>query len=215
MSGWASDERVWEQLITELPNATVQHIPASADEQTIEHTLQTLDQPIIIAWSMGAMRALDYVATHQVKALIVIAGSLSFKDLWPEHIVQKMKADLQSSPETLLDEFQQNCFSKNENEARDNYQKIFSSESISSCFSPTELQQGLDYLTRFHLPKEKLSLLCPTLWIHGTEDRIIPIKSLELPESIQLNKIENCGHIPQFTEAKKVAQQINIFLAAL
>lgn len=138
--GWGMSSRIWGDISALFPDFT-HHYFSYEGCDTIEEVQASLRSKmnfiegswIIIGWSLGSMLALElwmeqleqggnvYTGTSFIKAIVVIAGTLSFVDKersrgWPKRSVERMKQQLALDPAGTLQQFTLSMFSDSDHQ---------------------------------------------------------------------------------------------------
>ena len=129
----------------------------------------------IVAWSLGAMRALEAATTTELASLTLIGASGQFtrrgkyRHGWPERALLRMRELLAENPPPR------------ERDA-------------------ATLQRGLAFLADYSMLDRASRISCPVRLLHGGRDRVCPLAAAELlAESLphaELTIWPEAGHAP-------------------
>ena len=181
---------------------------------------KTTGPTAVIAWSMGALAALEAISHlgSAPAALILVSGTPRFcaTDHYacglPEKNLRSLASSLSKRPEdTLISFFRDAMFPET-----DVAGTIGLRARTAMSSSLDVLRDGLSYLRNIDVRDDLQHIRMPALLLHGAADRIIPpaageFMSRRLP-SAQLNIYRDAGHSMIRTHAKDVSESIRIFL---
>jgi len=176
--------------------------------------------PVVIAWSMGALVAIETVVKLKpsVSRLVLVNGTSRFcadKDYphgIPEQNLRAMAAGLANRPEELFTAFFRDAIFPQTGRSQEIEQRTRTALSL-----PLEaLKDGLCYLRRTDMRNALSEINAPTLIIHGSQDKIIPSSSGEfLKSQIQNSHLtlhENTGHCMILDHPAMIAEDIRSFM---
>lgn len=228
--GWACDESIWQETKRYLDpkcrlytiNLSIMKTMHSYRDAVIELIEQKgLDQVVLVGWSMGSLVAIQVARylPYKVQGLVLVSATSKFIGGMPPILVRKMKKRLSKNPERTFHDFYKLMFSSKEqaqgldDKIIDNY---LSRRGIGDL---QEDQSGLDFLLEVDVQEYLQHITCPTLLLHGEEDRICPLEGAKFIERqlpcAQLVSYSGVGHIPFLTEFRKFHQAIEEWLAVL
>ncbi|OGV66443.1 MAG: hypothetical protein A2283_06910 [Lentisphaerae bacterium RIFOXYA12_FULL_48_11] len=180
----------------------------------------TNEAPVIVAWSMGALVAIEAIARLGLAAsqLIIINGTAKFcadKDYTygvPEQNIRAMIASLARKPEELLTTFFRDAMFPETGRSQEIERKTRAALSI-----PLEtLKDGLSYLLRTDLRQILPEISVPTLIIHGRQDKIIPFAAGEfLKKNIPGSQMvihDNTGHSLILDQPAMIVEDIHTYM---
>ncbi len=240
IAGWAYDGKVLNGLAAYLPASFETHClspahllkedinhasdspPASAYARSLSRQINRQGGPCsIIAWSMGAVIALEAVSLFAlpVHKLVIINGTAKFCSApdyhngIPEKNIRAMKAGLLKNPEKTLSLFFHDAASPATPDAAVVDERIKTALS----FGTKTLRDGLTCLQETDLRQHLKDIAVPVLVIHGEQDRIIPQAAARflharLPQST-LHSFRNAGHSFCIDTPERVGQMIFEFIA--
>lgn len=233
--GWAGDESLWQEtkaflspihrvLTLNLPPAENLYSYRDAVIELIQE--QSLTEVVLVGWSMGSLVAIQTAVQipSRLRGLVLVGGTSRFVgdnpgEETPAPVVNRMKKRLgKNLPETLRD-FQELMFSPAE-KAQELPDRI-AAKYLSRIrrWSITEAAAGLDFLRTVDLQAELTRLACPTLLIHGEQDRICPIGGAGFIQSrvpqAQLLSYPGIGHLPFLTNPEQFQSDLAAWLATL
>ena len=127
----------------------------------------------VIAWSMGSLRALDYIKTHKVNKLILLAPTTDFTKTTSAEIINQMISGIGVNKEITLKNFYKMNFSD-----MVDFRKFWDlyKEEIDKL-SKEELVKGLEFLRDFKIESPDFSNVKEVHVVLGEKDRIIPLEN--------------------------------------
>lgn len=225
--GWAATPKIWDGIRRPLREADgdldIRVVPWQAalpdTNGKLGGDLAGLARPTFLAgWSLGAFLALQAAAQHpaQVRGLILLSGTAKlikaddYKGVDPKQ-ARAMQLMMRKDPQGYLQNFFDAALApRKDGDAR--AQLLAEAQAIPL----DDLHKGLKFLMDTDLRDRLPEITMPTLLLHGTEDRIIPVASAEylasrLPTG-RLEKITGQGHALPVTSPQKMADAIAAFL---
>jgi pimeloyl-[acyl-carrier protein] methyl ester esterase len=183
LPGWGSTAEVWA--------------PFAAPGDRLGGEIETGAE--VVAWSLGAMRALDAAASVQLASLTLVGATGQFvrrgeyRPGWPERALLLMLDRLVENTSAVLDEFWALALAPGE-EAPPPPRE----ENVSL------LEQGLAFLADYSMLERASDIRCPVRLLHGGRDRVCPPAAAELlaealPE-VELTVWPEAGHAPFLTQ---------------
>lgn len=127
----------------------------------------------VIAWSMGTLKALDYIKNTKVNKLILMAPTTEFLKENNPKLINSMIIGLKRNKEKTLKEFYNLCFSDlklSEKFYEEYYEEINQMDTDS-------LIEGLKFLKNQKIDKLDFSKVKEVHIILGNKDKIIPIEN--------------------------------------
>jgi pimeloyl-[acyl-carrier protein] methyl ester esterase len=199
LSGWAYEANSLAPLAEALDSRFDTEL-ANGNELITRRTLPDAD--IVLGWSMGGMLALERLPAR-CKKLILLSSTACFcaRNNYPaglpEKSLRRMMLQLQRHPQTVMQEFHNNVHFPRKPDSP----------------PPAGTLDGLQYLLETDLRDGLCKVTLPTLILHGTADRIIPLSAAQwlharLPNST-LHLLPEEGHA---MDPKKVIPLLNDFL---
>jgi hypothetical protein len=166
--------------------------PGTKDDLYEFFRKENLTHVSFLAWSMGALLAMDFDMKFPGMAdalyLVSVPGSFKTQDI--ENEIKKIERD----KERALKDFYRRCFLGQHKDY--SWFKECLEEKFISSLKKDVLQKGLSYL----LGKKMDFSLCTSPKIrlfHGTRDIISPIEKISvLPGNIKIDLFERAGHLP-------------------
>lgn len=127
----------------------------------------------VIAWSMGSLRALDYIKTHKVNKLILLAPTTDFTKTTSAEIINQMISGIGVNKEITLKNFYKMNFSD-----MVDFRKFWDlyKEEIDKL-SKEELVKGLEFLRDFKIESPDFSNVKEVHVVLGEKDKIIPLEN--------------------------------------
>lgn len=228
--GWAMNTGIWRDFAKALAKSyrvTCVDLPGHGRSQKISpFNLQSISEVLLesvsnepccwLGWSLGAAVVLDIADRfpERCKSLILLAGSPRFTqmDHWPGVTPQILKTFSESlsadSQAAILRFFSVQL-------ALSNYKELMA---VSEYKAPDDetLLQGLGILEEADLRPALARLTLPVSAILGDKDTLIPVavgqSMKELLPALELNSIENAGHVPFLSHREKVLSLISRFM---
>lgn len=235
MPGWGATCKVWESIIPVLSDGCQINClqPTWSNMSDIKGSLSQLDNYIsnvaasintptnLVAWSMGGLLAIR-LATRFPQ----LVEKICFVSSVPKFVAEdnqntgidyqwfnQFLTQYQSHPMATLKGFQ-TLQVKNDSAARHCLRVL-----INACdfenYDLTECRLGLTLLKE-DLSEEFNALQCRTCFIHGDEDAVVSLKSVEHAAYISnspLSIISGAGHAPHVSQPDAVARIIKSYLA--
>jgi pimeloyl-[acyl-carrier protein] methyl ester esterase len=178
------------------------------------------EPPIIVAWSMGALVALEAITGLALKAsgLVIVSGTARFCNIdgytagVPEQNLRAMAAAFHTKQKETLKKFLEDASFPVAIP-----QDVFDDKiSKARAMGDTALATGLNYLRKTDMRERLSKISIPTLIIHGKQDRIIPVSAAEflksrIPDS-RLLVHEDSGHNLILDRPDLVADEIVKFV---
>ena len=224
--GWATTPNIWLGLIRELEIegkvTSLNWVDYHKQDYNPLAGVVASEPLVFIGWSMGAMMALQYLATThkpEVAALVCISGSARFlsekgnpgansRDL------QAMTRLINRAPAQVLKNFFANVLSP---EAGDEAETRLLR--AARCFSSESLAAGLEYLRSYDSKESLNNIKTKTLILHGQEDAIIPYQAAELLQDLipgaSLKLYQDAGHALPVTRSRELSGDIRSFINEL
>jgi hypothetical protein len=149
----------------------------------------------IVAWSLGAMRALEAATTTELQSLTLIGASGQFvrqgtyRCGWPERALLRMRERLVVDTDAVLDEFWTLALAPGEEAPPPPRER-----------DAATLQRGLAFLADYSMLENASRISCSVRLLHGGRDRVCPPAAVELlAESLphaELTIWPEAGHAP-------------------
>ena len=236
LHGWGTSRAVWKSwlpLLQEHYSVTSIDLPGlggSVLEQenlTLDNVLDAIvplvpDKSVLLGWSLGGLIAtlLAKRIADRILSLVTIAFNPCFvqKNDWPN-----------AMDSTTFDTFQENIKSHEQATLNGFYKLqvlggsdarpiLKALQGISRELSPSHLSDTLNML-RSDAREELKGLEIPSLHIYGQNDRLVPVKLVNLlpilSARISTLEISNAGHLPFISDAQIVTLELTNFTRAL
>jgi pimeloyl-[acyl-carrier protein] methyl ester esterase len=215
LHGWATDHRVWADILVNFDNAAAIDLPGYGlparrawDTPTINPAVDEVlfaikttatdeaEAVIGIGWSLGGQLLLKAAIENPdfFKGIILIATTPSFvkregfSQAKSPALVRRMIRDIAASQKDTLSGFYGLNFTDEEKKTKDakDFIKLYQERLDDAPFPAEALLNSLESHLETDL-REKLSCIkTPTLIIHGTQDEVVPIEAGRfLHENIQ------------------------------
>ena len=178
---------------------------------------------IWLGWSLGGVIALQAALDlpQQVRALAMLCASPCFvrADDWPcgisPEVLQQFAADLRGDHHGTLERFLalealgSDC-------AQQDLRRLRSEAFAQAAPGLRALRDGLDVLKRTDLRQRLPQLPCPSAWIVGRRDRLVPWQAMQWSAQAcagAFTRIEGGGHAPFIGHAPEIAAALQPLLA--
>jgi len=149
----------------------------------------------VVAWSLGAMRALEAATRIEPRSLTLIGASGRFvrrgdyRHGWPERTLRRMRERLSENAGAVLDDFWALALAPGEDVPPPPRED-----------DAAKLALGLAFLADYSMLDRAAKISCPVRLLHGGGDRICPLGAAELlAEAIpgaELTVWPEAGHAP-------------------
>jgi len=228
--GWAMNTGIWRDFAKDLAKSyrvICVDLPGHGRSQKISpFNLQSISETLLesvpnepccwLGWSLGAAVVLDIADRfpERCNSLILLAGSPRFTqaDHWPgvnPQVLNTFSANLSADSQAAISRF----FSVQL--ALSNYKEVMATSEYKAPDDET-LLQGLRILEEADLRPALARLRLPVFAILGEKDTLIPVavgqSMKELLPALELNVIENAGHVPFSSHREMVLSLISGFL---
>ncbi|MEN8175821.1 MAG: pimeloyl-ACP methyl ester esterase BioH [Pseudomonadota bacterium] len=178
-----------------------------------------------LGWSLGGQLALRVALDHpaRVRDLTLVATTPRFlrSDDWPHAMAPDtlagFKDALLEDPRRTLARFLAKQV-RGADEARENLRVLKAAIGRREPASPRGLAQGLDLLLHTDLREELASLQCPSLWLFGERDTLVPARVSDyigglIPDA-RVAVVEGAAHAPLLSHPQPCEALIHSFLEA-
>ena len=153
----------------------------------------------IVAWSLGAMQALEAATQIKLGSLTLVGASGQFvrrgeyRQGWPERALRRMRERLSEGSGAVLDEFWALALAPGEDVPPPPREE-----------NAARLELGLAYLADYSMLEYAAKISCPVRLLHGGRDRVCPLAAAELLAeaipSAELTVWPEAGHAPFLTQ---------------
>jgi pimeloyl-[acyl-carrier protein] methyl ester esterase len=181
------------------------------------------ERAVWLGWSLGGLIALEAAlrVPERVSALVLLTATPRFvraRD-WPAAMdaatLARFHEELQADPSGTLDRFLA-LQVRGSVAARDCLRTLRREVSWRPAANPAALEMGLDLLRTSDLRERICGLACPTLWLFGQRDTLVPAAASEglaalLPDSVQ-RVIAGAAHAPFLSHRDETGAQIASFI---
>lgn len=237
LHGWGMNSAVWSSLVGPLSERYRLHLldmPGhghSAYDQGCSDLDQWLDavmqlapgRAIWIGWSLGAMLAQRAALRfpERVQGLVCIAGSPRFvqDDTWPNAMQREtlrgFAADLKQDHSRTLERFL-TLQAHGDTAVRSLLRPLRAG--IGSRPEPDEraLEAGLNLLLHVDLRTDLPGVQCPTLWMLGRRDRLVPVAVADdlrrLLPGAQIHVFKDAAHLPMLSDQARFLELLQDFI---
>ena len=235
--GWGMNSAVWSSLVTPLAESYRLHLidmpghghssydpSCSTLDQWLDMVMQVAPQRAVwIGWSLGSMLAQRAAVKYpeRVEGLVCVAGTPRFSQNsdWPHAMVQEtllgFAADLQEDHSKTLDRFLL-LQAHGDAEVRKLLRPL--REGLASRPEPDgrALELGLDLLLHTDLRSELSQLQCPSLWLFGRRDRLVPVAVADdiqrlLPQA-EIEIFQHAAHLPMLSDQARCLELLQGFI---
>ncbi|MGA9761855.1 MAG: alpha/beta fold hydrolase [Gaiellaceae bacterium] len=149
----------------------------------------------VVAWSLGAMRALEAATQLELGSLTLIGACGQFvrrgehKHGWPERTLLRMRERLNADAGGVLDDFWALALAPGESVPTPPRERDIAT-----------LERGLAFLAAYSMLDRASNISCPVRLLHGGRDRVCPLAAAELLAdalpSADLTIWPEAGHAP-------------------
>ena len=175
--GWASFSRFYQKELVE--------------EFIYDNFSYESDEEInVIAWSMGTLKALEYVKNHKVNKLILLAPTSNFTKTTSKKLVNNMIEGIKIDKFATLNNFYKLNFSKNSDYL--NFLEEYKNEILNT--NEEELIEGLEFLRDKVVKDYNFENVKELYVITGKKDKIINSSNTKEFVSIGEHIEFNLGH---------------------
>jgi pimeloyl-[acyl-carrier protein] methyl ester esterase len=235
--GWGMNAAVWDGLPTtlgsdrrlwriELPGhgASPFQLRHDSREAWADACLEAApERAVWIGWSLGGLIALEAAlrAPERISALILLTATPCFVRLpnWPAAmdagVLAQFHDSLLADPAGTLDRFLALQVMGSE-AARDSLRILRREIAQRPEPSPAALEMGLDILRDSDLRERIGALACPTLWLFGQRDTLVPSAAREgiavLVSGGRQHVIAGAAHAPFLSHPQEAGREIAGFL---
>lgn len=123
----------------------------------------------VIAWSMGTLKALEYIKNHKVNKLILMAPTSNFTKTTDKELINSMIEGIKTDKIKTLNNFYRLNFSKNS----DYLDFISEYENEINNLNETHLIKGLEFLRDTNISKYNFENINELYIITGKRDKVI------------------------------------------
>jgi pimeloyl-[acyl-carrier protein] methyl ester esterase len=240
LHGWGMSSAVWGELPASLgdsrrivPIELPGHgaAPFAAGRRTLADWAAACledapERAAWLGWSLGGLVVLEAAlsAPERVCGLILLTATPRFVRApdWPAampaEILAQFKDALLADPWGTLERFLALQVRASEG-AREILRRLRREITRRPAAKPEALAAGLDLLREGDLRERLSALRCPTLWLFGARDTLVPATAAEavsrlLPRA-RLRLIAGAGHAPHLSHAAPTVKEIRAFLTEL
>lgn len=240
LHGWGMNAAVWDGWSKGLEDLIIPHpieLPGHGEEPFSPAQDDLWDwadaclahapeQAIWLGWSLGGLlaQAAALRAPKRVLGLILLASTPRFvrADDWtpamPEATIEQFHAALLADPSDTLARFLALQVQGTES-ARETLRQLREGLARRPAADPEALSIGLDLLREEDLRGRLPDIRCPTLWLHGERDTLVPVgvgeRVLPIMPGAQIQIIPGAGHAPQLSHPRATRDALRTFLSTL
>ena len=209
--GWSTEPEVWRSEIERWPDYEHVSLAFSACHDAT-HIVPSLREAIaaaaapvrIVAWSMGAMAALDVAATEsgEVAGLYLVGATGRLG--WDERVVRAMRREVLLDPARVLERFYPLMFSADE--VAEGWLERWLRSAAVNHPDPRALAAGLEYIRTYALERAG-DVRVPVFLLHGADDAVCSPEEARglasrLPDA-SLTVWPRSGHVPFWTKPER------------
>ncbi len=235
--GWGMNSAVWSALVPPLSERYRLHLidmPGHGHsgydqgwtdlDQWVDAVLHVApEQAVWVGWSLGSMLSQRAAARFpgRVQGLVSIAGTPRFvqgRD-WPHamqpELLRGFADDLRKEHAHTLERFL-----LLQAHGDDEVRKLLRSlrEGLNSRSVPDDLalKTGLDFLMSLDLRSELAKMQCPSMWLFGRRDRLVPVEVTDdmqrlLPQ-VQIHIFQHAAHLPMLSDQARCLELLQGFI---
>ncbi len=237
LHGWGMNRAIWGDFphaLAERFRVTLVELPGHGGSgyDPVRTSLEAWAEAVLamaperavwIGWSLGASIALQAALTQpeRVSALVALAGTPRFVqgEAWPhamaQETLQQFAAALQTDHRQTLERFlslQVQGDSEARRMLRTLRQELFSRPEP----NPKALENGLDLLRDVDLRQQLKAIPCPTLWLLGERDTLVPAAMAGTLRALQpgarIEVVPQAAHTPFLSHPEACLQRLDDFL---
>ena len=235
--GWGMNSAVWSLVVERLAKqfrVTVIELPGHGKSE-YDHTRSSLDDwtsacldsapdcATWIGWSLGgqvAQRA-AMLSPHRVERLVLVASSPRFiqGESWPHAMNENtltLFADTLAKNHRLTLERFLSLQVRGDEEARHTLRLLRHNMAERPEPNPSALEHGLDLLLKVDLRQQIAQINCPTLWLLGERDTLVPAAAGEMLKALQpaadVLTLRGCAHAPFLSHTAECLSALESFL---
>ncbi|WP_025850537.1 alpha/beta fold hydrolase [Paenibacillus ehimensis] len=204
-----------EQMVAQAEAAAVACLPEAAGTHPgLAATSRSSRKLLIAGWSLGGLLALRIAARGFPDGLVLLGATARFVRCteqadcgWPDAVLRQMTAALAKDRPAVEARFRGRLLSDGEKKAG-----LLPRLPREGSWATAALLAGIGLLrTANHLPVLP-EIACPTLVVHGKEDKVCPYGAAEelyerLPRA-EILPLEGSGHVPFLGREADVAEAI-------
>ncbi|MFT4171429.1 MAG: alpha/beta fold hydrolase [Rhodocyclaceae bacterium] len=224
LHGWGYLPSVWDSLRAHLDAPS--YAPAlTADDDLTTWADALVDQvpegAVVVAWSLGALLALQLAARHPARTskLILFGATARFvaDDTWPHGLdaptVDAFEDNFRRAPSRTLQRFV--ALQALHDARRAQVTDALAASLLDAHHHADSLTRGLRCLAVSDLRPQLAQVSAPTLLIHGEHDALMPIGAAHwlasaLPDA-HLECIADAAHAPFVSDTARCAALMRVF----
>ena len=244
LHGWGMNATVWDGLPADLTGAVVQHrieLPGHGDSPFVPAwaagpgalwrwadacLAAAPEQAVWLGWSLGGLVALAAAlrAPKRVRGLILMTATPRFVQAtdWtpamPEVTLNQFHDGLLTDPAATLGRFLALQVRGSEH-AREVLRTLRHELTLRPAPDPAALALGLELLRDEDLRGPLPDIRCPSLWLFGSHDTLVPPGVAERVELLcpkaRTQVIQGAAHAPFLSHPRETMDAIQSFLAGL
>ncbi len=240
LHGWGMNSAVWETLPTaivdryrttllELPGHGASPLDPAWDDR-VSWARACLDvapqRAVWLAWSLGGLLAMEAAlqAPERVAGLIMLTATPRFAQApdWPAAMaaetLDRFRDELLADPPATLQRFLA-LQVRGSDAARETLRTLRTELAQRQAPDPDALALGLDLLQKGDLRARLAELACPSLWLFGERDALVPAATslgvAALRPGARVGVIAGAAHAPFLSHPRETASQIGRFLTEI
>jgi len=237
LHGLGMNGAVWSPVVAELSRrfrVSLVELPGHG-ASSYDATQSTLDEWVDaclavapqratwIGWSLGGQLAQRAAvrAPERISALAMVTASPRFVvgDDWPHAMAQatlkQFARALQRNHHQTLERFL-SLQVQGDDSARETLRLLRQDIAARPEADPTALEHGLDLLRTVDLRSQLREIGCPTLWLFGERDTLVPVDVTDELEQLMpaadILILQGCAHAPFLSHPRQCLRALNHFL---
>ena len=237
LHGWGMNIAVWSSVqkqlalhfrvtLIELPGhggSEYEAAASSLDEWANACLKAAPERATWIGWSLGGHLALRaaMMAPERIEKLALVSSSPRFVQEagWPHamsvNTLTQFARTLAKNHKLTLSRFL-SLQVRGDDDARETLRALRQDIALRPDHNPLALEHGLDLLLTVDLRDQLKTLNCPTLWLLGERDTLVPVDVAEalgllMPEA-EILTMDGCAHAPFLSHPKQCLEALIHFL---
>lgn len=186
-----------------------------------------LQEIVAVGWSLGAQALLKAypLLKERIAGLVLVGATPRFSAAphfpygLPIKEAEGMRLKVRRNLARALDGFHRNLFAEHELDDRETARQVADLLSLVTMPAVAAAVEGLETLMQEEVMEEAAQVICPTLLLHGDQDRVcLPDASIWLQQVIpgsRRNSYAGCGHAPFLSRASQFNQDLLTFIGEL
>ncbi|MCW8890642.1 MAG: pimeloyl-ACP methyl ester esterase BioH [Sedimenticola sp.] len=237
LHGWGMNAAVWSPVAESLARhyrVTIIEMPGhgasdyAVDRYTLDDWVQAClavapQEAVWVGWSLGgqlAQRA-AVLAPERIAKLVLVTSSPKFVigEQWPHamalNTLKLFAKALSRDPHQTLERFL-SLQVQGDEAARETLRLLRKDIALRPEANPVALEHGLDLLLDVDLRAGLRDIQCPTLWLFGERDTLVPADLCDEIEQMmpdaEILILQGCAHAPFLSHPQACLRAMNHFL---